>query len=116
MLSVLVSEQSMAKIIYIEHNGNERVLEAELGASVMQTAVTNSVRGIIGDCGGACSCATCHVYVDPAWANKVGDKSPTEEALLEEVCDVQPNSRLSCQIKVTQELDGLVVRTPVKQV
>jgi 2Fe-2S ferredoxin len=106
----------MAKIIYIEFSGNERVLEVEPGSSVMQAAVGNSVRGIIGDCGGACSCATCHVYVDPAWVDKVGEKSEGETALLEEVCDSQPNSRLSCQIKVTEELDGLVVRLPAKQV
>lgn len=106
----------MAKITYIDFNGNERMVDVEPGTSVMQAAVTNSVRGIIGDCGGACSCATCHVYVDPAWVSKVGDKSPTEEALLEEVCDVLPNSRLSCQIKMTDALDGLVVRTPAKQV
>jgi ferredoxin, 2Fe-2S len=88
----------------------------EPGTSVMQGAVTNSVRGIIGDCGGACSCATCHVYVDPAWLDKVGEKSETEAALLEEVCDGQSNSRLSCQIKVSPELEGLVVRVPEKQV
>jgi 2Fe-2S ferredoxin len=82
----------------------------------MQGAVENSVRGIIGDCGGACSCATCHVYVDSAWADKVGDKNDTETAMLEEVCDVLPTSRLSCQIKMTDELNGLVVRVPQKQV
>ena len=106
----------MAKITYIEFNGIEHKLDIEPGLSVMQGAVNHSVRGIIGDCGGACSCATCHVYVDPAWLNKVGEKDATEEALLEEVCDGQPNSRLSCQIKVTEELDGLVVRLPEKQV
>jgi 2Fe-2S ferredoxin len=106
----------MAKVTYIEFSGSERVVEVEPGTSVMQAAVSNSVRGIIGDCGGACSCATCHVYVDPAWADKVGEKSAGEKALLEEVCDPQPTSRLSCQIKVTDELDGLVVRLPAKQV
>ena len=106
----------MAKITYIEFNGVEHVLDLQPGVSVMQGAVSNSVQGIIGDCGGACSCATCHVYVDPAWLNQVGEKSATEAALLEEVCEGQPNSRLSCQIKVTAELDGLVVRLPVKQV
>jgi ferredoxin, 2Fe-2S len=106
----------MAKITYIEFNGDERVLDLEPGTSVMQGAVGNGVRGIIGDCGGACSCATCHVYVDPAWLNRVGEKSAAEAALLEEVCDGRPNSRLSCQIKVTAELDGLVVRLPARQV
>ena len=106
----------MAKIKYIEFNGVEHELDIAADLSVMQGAVNNSVQGIIGDCGGACSCATCHVYVDPAWVNQVGEKSESELALLEEVCDGQPNSRLSCQIKVTAELDGLVVRLPEKQV
>lgn len=106
----------MARITYIEFSGAERVLEIASGLSVMQGAVANDVRGIIADCGGACLCATCHVYVDPQWFDKAGAKSATEEALLEEVCDAQPTSRLSCQIKVTEELDGLVVRLPAKQV
>jgi 2Fe-2S ferredoxin len=106
----------MAKIIYIEWDGKRRTLDVEPGLSVMQGAVANGVRGIIGDCGGACSCATCHVYVDPAWLDQVGEKSVTEEALLEEVCEGRANSRLSCQIKVTEKLDGLVVRIPEKQV
>lgn len=106
----------MATITYIEFSGEEHALDIAPGLSVMQGAVGNSVRGIIGDCGGSCSCATCHVYVDPAWLDKVGEKSASEEALLEEVCDGQSNSRLSCQIKVTEELDGLVVRLPPKQV
>jgi len=106
----------MAKITYIEFSGAENLLDIAPGTSVMQGAVNNSVRGIIGDCGGACSCATCHVYVDPAWLDKVGAKSATEAALLEEVCEAQSNSRLSCQIKVTEELNGLVVRLPEKQV
>jgi 2Fe-2S ferredoxin len=106
----------MAKITYIEFNGEERVVEVPPGLSVMQGAVENSVRGIIGDCGGACSCATCHVYVEPDWLNQAGEKSATEQALLEEVCEGQPNSRLSCQIKVSEQLDGLVVRLPARQV
>lgn len=106
----------MTKIIYIEHGGTEHVLEIEPGISVMQAAINNSVRGIIGDCGGACSCATCHVYVDPEWLAKTGERSETEGYLLEEVCDVQTNSRLSCQITITPELEGLIVRLPLKQV
>ncbi len=106
----------MAKITYIEYSGNQRVVDVDPGLSVMQAAVGEGVRGIIGECGGACSCATCHVYVDPAWVDKVGAKSATEAALLEDVCAGQPNSRLSCQIKVTDELDGLIVRIPEKQV
>jgi len=106
----------MVKVTYIKPDGVEQAVEIESGASVMQSAVANGIRGIIGDCGGACSCATCHVYVDAAWVDKVGEKSETEVALLEEVCDPQPNSRLSCQIKVTDALNGLVVRLPAKQV
>jgi len=106
----------MARIEYIETGGVKHVLDLEPGLSVMQGAVGNGVRGIIGECGGAASCATCHVYVDPAWVSKVGEKSATEEALLGEVCDPKPNSRLSCQIVITQDLDGLVVRLPTKQV
>lgn len=106
----------MPKITYIEYSGTEHVLDIENGLSVMQAALNNSVRGIIGDCGGACSCATCHVYVDPTWLAKTGQRSEAEESLLEEVCDVQTNSRLSCQIKVAADLDGLVVRLPAKQV
>jgi 2Fe-2S ferredoxin len=106
----------MAKITYIEINGDEHVLDLMPGTSVMQGAVGQGIRGIIADCGGACSCATCHVYVDPAWLDKVGEKGDMEEVMLEEVCDPQPNSRLSCQIQITEELDGLVVRLPAKQV
>lgn len=106
----------MAKITYIEYSGTEHVVDVAAGLSVMQGAVANSVRGIIAECGGACSCATCHVYVDPAWVNRVGEKGSMEAALLEDVCGAQPNSRLSCQIKVSDALDGLVVRVPEKQV
>jgi 2Fe-2S ferredoxin len=106
----------MAKIIYLESNGNEHVLDVATGLSVMEGAVKNNVRGIIAECGGACSCATCHVYVDEPWFDKLVKKSELEEALLDAVCDLQPNSRLSCQIKVTEELNGLVVRLPLKQV
>ena len=106
----------MAKITYIEFSGAQHVLDIAPGLSVMQGAIENKVRGILGECGGVCQCATCHVYVDPAWLDKVGEKGATEELLLEDVIDGQPNSRLSCQIKVTEELDGLVVRLPAKQV
>jgi 2Fe-2S ferredoxin len=106
----------MAKITYREFNGNEHVLEVAPGLSVMEGAVKNNVRGIIAECGGSCSCATCHVYVDEPWFDKLEKKTELEEALLDAVCDLQPNSRLSCQIKITEELNGLVVRLPVKQV
>ncbi|MNT81861.1 Ferredoxin-6 [compost metagenome] len=81
----------------------------------MENAVRNSVPGIEAECGGACACATCHVYVDEAWTEKVGAPSPMEEDMLDFAADVQPNSRLSCQIKVTAGLDGLVVRVPERQ-
>jgi len=106
----------MPKVTYISFAGDEQVLDVPSGKSVMNGAVDNAVRGIIGDCGGACSCATCHVYVDSDWLDRVGEVGPTEEMLLEEVCDPQENSRLGCQIKITDELDGLVVHLPEKQV
>jgi 2Fe-2S ferredoxin len=106
----------MATITYIEFSGARHELDIPAGLSVMQGAVENNVRGILADCGGALSCATCHVYVDPDWLDNLGPKSEFEELLLEEVCDAQPNSRLSCQIKITESLDGLVVRLPAKQV
>lgn len=106
----------MTKVTYIEFNGKEHVVDVAPGSSVMQGAIQNNVRGIIAECGGACSCATCHVYVDEAWTSRVGAKTDEEEAMLEAVCDPKPNSRLSCQIKVTEELEGLIVRLPAKQV
>lgn len=106
----------MAKITYIEFDGKERVLDLEPGTSLMQGAVDNGVLGIIGDCGGNCSCATCHVYVDPAWIDRVNAKEIQEELLLEEVFEVRSNSRLSCQITASEALDGLVVRLPRRQV
>jgi 2Fe-2S ferredoxin len=105
----------MAKITYIEHNGTEHVVDVKTGVSVMEGAVKNSVPGIDADCGGACSCATCHVYVDDAWLERTGARSPIEESMLEFAEDIQPNSRLSCQIKVSDELDGALVRLPKSQ-
>lgn len=105
----------MAKITYIEFNGTEYVLDLPPGQSLMRGAVDNSVQGIVGDCGGNCSCATCHVYIDPDWLDRVGAKGEMEEALLEEVCDPRPNSRLACQVEVSEDLDGLVVRVPARQ-
>jgi ferredoxin, 2Fe-2S len=102
----------MASILFIEHNGSEHRIEVPPSGSVMQAAVRNGVPGIDADCGGSCSCATCHVYVDEAWLAKVGLLSPTEEAMLSLSTDRKDNSRLACQIEVTEELDGLVVTTP----
>lgn len=105
----------MARITYIEHDGTEHPQEVEDGLSVMEGAVNNAVPGIDADCGGACACATCHVYVDAAWVEKTGSRSQEEEDMLDFAHDVQENSRLSCQIKVSPALDGLVVRMPEKQ-
>jgi ferredoxin, 2Fe-2S len=105
----------MAKITYNAHDGSSRTIEVKSGLTVMEGAVKNNVPGIDADCGGACACATCHVYVDEAWMDKVGTASAMEESMLDFAEGVQPNSRLSCQIKVTDALDGLVVTTPESQ-
>lgn len=102
----------MISITYIEHDGTERSIEARPGSSVMLAAVTNGVPGIDADCGGSCSCATCHVFVNEGWLSKTGEISPTEEAMLSLSPDRKENSRLACQIPVTEDLDGLVVTTP----
>ncbi len=107
--------QPMPKITYIDSAGTERVVEAENGSTVMESAIKNGVPGIEAECGGACACATCHVYVDEAWREVTGEPSPMEEDMLDFGYDVRPNSRLSCQIKVSDALDGLVVRTPDRQ-
>ena len=105
----------MAKITYIAHDGTKFEVDAENGTTVMENAIKNSVPGIEAECGGACACATCHVYVDEAWAEKAGSPEAMEEDMLDFAFEVQPTSRLSCQIKVTDELDGIVVRVPKKQ-
>jgi len=102
----------MPKITYIEHNGSEHTVDATTGVSVMETAIKNMVPGIDADCGGACACATCHVYVDEAWLEKVGKPEAMEESMLDFAAEPKSNSRLSCQISVTDDLDGLVVRLP----
>jgi len=105
----------MAKITFIDVSGSSQVVEAENGSTVMETALCNDVSGIDASCGGACACATCHVYVDEEWLERVGGPSPMETEMLDFGYDVRPNSRLSCQIKVSDGLDGLVVRTPERQ-
>lgn len=105
----------MAKITYIDQKGTERTVDVPAGWSVMEGAVKNRVPGIDADCGGACACATCHVYVDPAWLAKLPPRQEMEEQMLDFAQDVKPNSRLSCQIKVSPALDGLIVRTPRTQ-
>jgi len=105
----------MPKITFIDSAGTERTVEAQSGSTVMEAAIRNGVPGIDAECGGACACATCHVYVDEAWVAATGEPGPMEEDMLDFASDVQPNSRLSCQIKVSDALDGLVVRTPEHQ-
>ena len=105
----------MAKITYIEHSGAEHTVDVKTGLSVMEGAIKNNVPGIDADCGGACACATCHVYVDAAFEGKTGEKSAMEESMLDFADNVESNSRLSCQIKVTDDLDGLIVRLPESQ-
>jgi ferredoxin, 2Fe-2S len=105
----------MTSIIFIDSNGETRTVDAENGSTVMEAALRNAIPEIEAECGGACSCATCHVYVDPEWFGKTGGPSPMEEDMLDFAYGVEATSRLSCQIKITDELDGLVVRTPERQ-
>ena len=105
----------MAKITFIQHNGTSQTVDANPGMSVMEAAVKNAVGGIDADCGGACACATCHVYVEPDWVEKAGKRSDREADMLDFAYEVRENSRLSCQIKVTEGLDGLTVKVPEKQ-
>jgi ferredoxin, 2Fe-2S len=105
----------MPKITYIDAGGKERVVEVPVGWTVMEGAVKNRVPGIDADCGGACACATCHVYVDPEWLAKLPKRQDMEEQMLDFAIELKPNSRLSCQLKVTPALDGLIVRTPKSQ-
>ncbi|HWL48021.1 MAG TPA: 2Fe-2S iron-sulfur cluster-binding protein [Sphingomonadaceae bacterium] len=105
----------MPKITFIDHGGTARTVDADNGATVMETAIRNNIPGIEAECGGACACATCHVYIDAAWREAVGAPSPMEEDMLDFGYDVRENSRLSCQIRVSDALDGLVVTTPERQ-
>ena len=105
----------MPKITYVEFNGTEHAVDVRAGLTVMEGAIKNNVPGIDADCGGACACATCHVYVDDAWIAKTGKASSMEESMLDFAQNVGPNSRLSCQINVTDQLDGLTVRMPESQ-
>ncbi len=105
----------MPKITYIEHDGATHTVEGEAGATVMETALRNGIASIVAECGGGCTCATCLVHVDDAWSPIVGPPSAEEEDMLDSAFEVKPTSRLSCQIKVTDALDGLIVRTPAYQ-
>ncbi len=105
----------MARITFRTHDGAEQTVDARAGLSLMEAAVFNGVPGIDADCGGACSCATCHVYVAPEWAAATGEPAMLELEMLDMAHDRRATSRLSCQIRITDELDGLVVETPDTQ-
>ena len=105
----------MPKITYIEHNGKSHTLDVENGLTVMEGAIQNNIPGIDADCGGACACATCHVYVDEKWFDKIEKKQSAEQDMLDLAFEPNSFSRLACQISVTDELDGLVVKMPSKQ-
>ncbi len=105
----------MALVTYIKHDGSSYEVEVAAGTSVMQAAVDNMIDGIVGECGGSCSCATCHCYVDAAWVDKLSKPQAMEKDMLECVLEPKSNSRLSCQIVVNDGLDGLVVRLPESQ-
>jgi len=105
----------MIKIIFTDFEGTETTVETQPGTSLMEVAVQNMVPGIEAECGGGCSCATCHVIVDDEWFARLNPIESTEESMLEFVEEPQPNSRLSCQVKVTDEMDGLKVTTPENQ-
>lgn len=102
----------MPKVIFVDHEGNRREIDAKQGTTVMEAAVQNLIPGIDADCGGACACATCHVYVDEAWFGKLKARDDMEESMLDFAEDVRDTSRLSCQIQMTDELDGITVTTP----
>ena len=105
----------MAKIIYIEHSGKSHTIEVQNGLTVMEGAVQNNIPGIDADCGGSMACATCHVYVKEEWFDKLPIKEDGEEDMLDMAFEPKKNSRLSCQLTVTDELDGLTVNIPSKQ-
>lgn len=105
----------MPKITFVAHDGTQRTVEAEAGFSAMNAAVNNGVAGIQGDCGGSCSCCTCHVFVPDAWRAVVGPPGAGEADLLSVRDDVAENSRLACQIALTAALDGLVLHMPAEQ-
>lgn len=110
-------ESNMAKIVYVEFGGKEHVVNVANGLTVMEGARDNGIPGIEADCGGACACSTCHVYVDPAWVDKLPAKDAMEEDMLDFAWQPDPvRSRLTCQIKVSDALDGLRVQMPQKQI
>jgi 2Fe-2S ferredoxin len=105
----------MPKVIYVEHDGTRHQVEVPVGLSVMRGAVDNGVPGIDADCGGECACATCHVYVDPAWLARTGERGEMEQSMLGVAAMTRDNSRLACQIAMSDALDGLLVTMPEGQ-
>ena len=105
----------MAKITYIEHSGKPHTIQVQNGLTVMEGAVQNNIPGIDADCGGSMACATCHVYVKEEWFDKVNIKSEGEDDMLDQAYEPNKHSRLSCQISVTDDIDGLIVNLPEKQ-
>ena len=105
----------MTKITYIEHNGKEHTIDVQNGLTVMEGAIQNDIPGIDADCGGSMACATCHVYVKDDWYDKLDEKSEGEDDMIDQAYEPKKNSRLSCQLIVSDELDGIVVTTPSKQ-
>ena len=105
----------MPKITYIEHNGKTHLIEVAKGLTVMEGAVQNNIPGIDADCGGSCACATCHIYVDKKWFSKLITKVAAEQDMLDMAFEPKSNSRLSCQLIISDELDGLEVNIPSKQ-
>jgi ferredoxin, 2Fe-2S len=114
-MTVSTAEDRMAKVTYIEFGGTTHDVQVQPGQSMMEGAIGALVPGIVADCGGACACATCHVDVDPAWTERVGAPSEVEENMLDVVMDRAPTSRLACQILMTADFDGLVLRLPKSQ-
>jgi 2Fe-2S ferredoxin len=106
----------MPKVTFIQHNGVEHHVEGEAGKSLMQVAIDNNVPGILADCGGCATCGTCHGYIDPQWAVKLPDANETEAVMLEGLLETTPHSRLTCQIVLTPELDGIIVSLPASQI
>ncbi len=105
----------MPKIVFTEPDGGRHVVDAPLGTTLMEAARQQGVQGIVAQCGGACVCATCHVYVDPAWTARLEPREEMEEGTLENAWEPRENSRLSCQIHITPDLDGLQVTVPQRQ-
>lgn len=105
----------MPKITFIDYEGTERSVDANAGETIMEAATSNDIPGIDADCGGACACATCHVYIAPDWFEKAGQAEDLEAEMLDVAEDVKENSRLACQVTISDELDGIVVITPESQ-